>query len=465
MLMCKLSEKAIDDILRCGRIYEVGGAVRARFMNLRSASMDRDYLVTGFGYGELTRILRPHGGSIWSAGVSASSNSHEFVGDKQYTFDITLPRREHSTGVAHTDFAVDFDPDLPVEDDLIRRDFTVNAMALALDTNELVDPLHGMVDLQSKTLRMTSSASFEEDPLRMLRAVQFAARFGFAIEPGTLEAMTANHELIRSVSEERIAEELTKLLVQAERPSEGFRIMQRTGLLREILPELEACVGVDQPGGYHRYDVFEHTLHCIDVCPAVLHLRLAALFHDINKPQAKRPTEDGGATFYGHEISGARTAVRALTRLRFSTRVIKDVETLVERHMFTTAVTDKGLRRLVKRVGQELIFDLLDLRRADVTAQAMGGTTEDVDVFEEQIRDELSRKPPFSFADLALNGEDIMRLFDLTPGRTVGDILNHLLESVLDNPNDNTAERLAELANAYYQKRINDRDQSKEAEQ
>lgn len=457
--MCQLSKEAIEQILTEGRIYEVGGAVRDRFLGNRTVK-DRDYLVTGIPYDTLSAILRRFGRVDLVGRSFGVIKFTQFHGDKQVTFDIALPRREYSTGAGHKDFAVDFDPDLPVEADLVRRDFTINAMALALPGQELIDPLDGMIDLKNRTLRMTSENSFLEDPLRMLRAVQFSARFDFDIDPATLDAMKQHHELIRTVSAERIAEELNKLLEKAEKPSNGFRLMHETGLLAEVLPEFDACVGVEQPGGYHRYDVFEHTLHVLDACPPVLHLRMAALFHDINKPQHRRIT-DTGATFYGHETSGAKTALHVLKRLRYPKDFARDVALLVERHMFTTAVTDKGMRRLVRKVGQDLIFDLLDLRRADVVGQGMGGTTEDVDEFERDIRDELDRKPPFGFSDLALNGADIMKLFDLKPSPRVGKILNHLMERVLDNPEDNTREKLIEFARDYHENTLDVNDSEK----
>ena len=452
-MMCRLSPQTVEDILSKGRIYEVGGAVRDHLLRPDLKIKDRDYLVTGIPYDELKRLLKRHGrvdlvGSSFGV-IKFTQTRH----DQPYTFDLTLPRREYSTGRGHKDFTVDFDPNLSVEEDLARRDFTINAMAIALDNDELIDPLGGLVDLKKKQIRITSPKSFTEDPLRMLRAVQFAARFDFELEPATLESLRENAELIRTVSAERIAEELTKLLTLAEKPSIGFRLMERTGLLEQVLPELAVGVGVDQPGGYHRYDVFEHTLYAIDACSPNLRLRLAALFHDIEKPRTKRPNGDG-ATFYGHETFGARTARRVLERLRFSNETARDVETLVERHMFTTQVTDKGLRRLVRRVGVDLIFELLDLRRADVVAQGMGGTTEDVDEFERNIREELSRKPPFSHRDLALNGRDIMRMFDIQPSPLVGEILDYLLEQVLDDPSNNTQEVLETIARKYYQTRI-----------
>ncbi|MFZ5980485.1 MAG: CCA tRNA nucleotidyltransferase [Candidatus Zixiibacteriota bacterium] len=448
--MCKLSTEAIEDILQRGCIYEVGGAVRDRYLQDVPEVKDRDYLVTGIKYDDLTKILRAYGRVDLVGRSFGVIKFTQNIKGRSFTFDIALPRREHSIGPGHTDFQIDFDPDLKVEDDLVRRDFTVNAMALALDSDNLIDPLGGMIDLKQRTLRMTSENSFPEDPLRMLRAVQLAARFEFMIEPRTYEAIRRHTPLIASVSPERIAEELNKLLERSRRPSEGFRIMQTTGLLKEIMPELDNCVGVDQPGGYHKYDVFEHTLHALDACRPDLRLRLAALFHDITKPVHKQATENG-ASFYGHEVSGARVAKTVLTRLRYAKDFIHEVEVLVERHMFTTQVTDKGLRRLVRKVGVKLIFDLLDLRRADVEAQAMGGTTEDVDEFEAAIRAELAKKPPFGLNDLALNGYDIMKKFALTEGKTVGMILNYLLEAVLDDPALNTADKLAELADKYYQ--------------
>lgn len=447
--MCRLSRKAVDDILERGRIYEVGGAVRDRLLSLKSRVKDRDYLVTGIGYDDLTRILRRHG-RVDLVGKSFGVIKYtQFSGKTASTFDITLPRIERSTGEGHRDFAVSFDPDLKVEDDLIRRDFTVNAMALALDTDQLIDPLQGSIDIQNRQLRMTSANSFAEDPLRMLRAVQFAARFEFMIEPETFKSIMDNAHRIETVSSERIAEELVKLLERSEKPSEGFRLMQTSGLLARIFPELETCVGVTQPGGYHRFDVFEHIIRTVDAAPSRIRIRLAALFHDITKPKHRELTKTG-VSFYGHEISGGRVTRKVMSRLRFSRELTSEVRALVERHMFTTEVSGKGLRRLIRKVGIDLIFDLLDLRRADVVAQGMGGTTEDVDQFEADIKAELERKPPFSTNDLAIDGKDIMMLLDLAPSPVVGKILDHLLELVLDDPDRNTRADLEKVAAEFY---------------
>lgn len=284
----------------------------------------------------------------------------------------------------------------------------------------------------------------------MLRAIQFAARFEFDIEPETFAAIVKHAPTINTVSSERLAEELTKLLTLAKRPSLGFRLMQKTGLLDHLLPELAICVGVDQPGPYHKHDVFEHTLYAIDAARPDLRVRLVLLFHDITKPQSKRLTETG-VTFYGHEITGARTGRKVMSRLRFAKELSHEVNTLVERHMFTTDVADKGLRRFIRKVGIDLVFDLLDVRRADVIGQGMDGTTDDVDAMEQRIRDEIARKAPFGLADLAIGGSDLMPLLKIQPSPMVGTILNYLLEQVLDYPEHNTREKLESLAEKHYQ--------------
>jgi tRNA nucleotidyltransferase (CCA-adding enzyme) len=443
-----MSDKVVSAILKKGKIYEVGGAVRDSMLRQGVPVKDRDYLVCGIPYNELSSILNKYGEVDLVGRSFGVIKFTQYRKRTRYTFDVALPRREFSTGPGHKDFKVDFDSSLKVEDDLLRRDFTINAMAIALDEQKLVDPLGGQSDLERKRIKMVSPRSFPEDPLRMLRAIQFAARFDFTVEPGTYAAIKENAHLIESVSPERIMEELNKLLILADKPSAGFSLMHETGLLRHIMPEVEAMTGVDQPGGYHKYDVFEHTLYTIDASPPILHVRLAALFHDIAKPETRRVLEDK-ATFYGHEKIGARVAAGILRRLRYSTEIIRNVMTLVDKHMFTTGVTDKGLRRLIRKTGRDLIFDLLDLRRADIIAQGMGGSTDDVDRFEKEVRDELEKQPPFNVRDLAVNGHDIKETFNLPESPLIGRILNYLLEKVLDEPGDNVREKLITYARSY----------------
>ena len=442
-----LNEDVIKKILERGKIYEVGGAVRDKYISAILPDKDKDYLVTGIPMDDLCSLLAKFGkvdlvgksfGVIKFLPHSAEGGSAS--GRKKYdsenVFDIALPRKEYSTGPGHKDFKVEFDHNLRVEDDLSRRDFTINAMAEDLSTKKLVDPLEGKKDIKKRLIRITNPNSFRDDPLRMLRAVQFAARFEFELEEQTYQSLCENVDLISTVSAERIQEELNKLLLKAKYPSTGFRLMKKTGLLQKILPELESGIGVDQPGGYHAYDVFEHAIQTVDYAPRELVIRLAALFHDVSKPECRELTQDG-STFYGHDKKGARVTKRILERLRYSNEIIEKVTLLVDKHMFTTGVTDKGVRRLIRKMGTELVFSLLDLRRADVVAQGKGGNTKDVDELEEKIRLELERKPPFGLKDLEVNGNDIMNKFNLQPSPLVGQILNHLLEMVLDDPDLN----------------------------
>jgi tRNA nucleotidyltransferase (CCA-adding enzyme) len=441
-----LNEIIVKGILKEGKIYEVGGAVRDRYISPLLPDKDKDYLVTGLPMDDLCSLLRNFGKVDL---VGKSFGVIKFLPHKKYdgeaTFDIALPRKEYSTGPGHKDFKVEFDHNLKVEDDLSRRDFTINAMAQDLSTKQLVDPLGGKKDIKKRLIRITNPNSFKDDPLRMLRAVQFAARFEFDLEGKTYESLCENVDLISFVSPERIQGELNKLLLKAKYPSTGFRLMQRTGLLKKIFPELEVGVGVDQPGGYHAYDVFEHSIQTVDNAPRELVIRLAALFHDLSKPECRELTQEG-ATFYGHDKKGARVTKRILERLRYSNEIIEKVTLLVDKHMFTTGVTDKGVRRLIRKMGQELVFSLLDLRRADVVAQGKGGETRDVDELEERIRLEIERKPPFGVKDLEVNGNDIMGKFNLQPSPLIGQILNHLLEMVLDEPEFNKEDILLKEA-------------------
>lgn len=453
--MSTLSDTIVNEILKKGKIYEVGGVVRDRIISPVLPDKDIDYLVTGLPLDDLCSVLRNYGkvdlvGKSFGV-IKFTPNRRFSTNEKIPAFDLALPRKEYSTGVGHRDFKVDFDHNLKVEDDLLRRDFTINAMAFDLSNKKLVDPLGGKKDIKKGLIRMTNPDSFKDDPLRMLRGIQFAARFEFELEKKTMEYLCQNVELIRTISPERIQEEINKLLTRAKRPSIGFRLMHRTGLLNEIFPELEKGVGVDQPGGYHEYDVFEHSLITTDNAPMDLTIRLAALFHDVSKPETKSLTETG-ATFYSHDKKGAKVTQRVLQRLRYSNELIFRVVLLVDKHMFTMGVGDKGLRRLINRVGQENIFDLLELRRADIIAQGRGGDTLEVDEFEQRIRLEIDKKPPFGLKDLVVNGEDIMKEFNLNPGPMVGKILNHLMERVLDEPEFNQKDKLLKEAKEFLEK-------------
>ena len=456
-----------------GRLYEVGGAVRdrihfaldalgnidpERFSQFQPGEVD--YLVTGIPMEELSKMLKRFGRvELVGRSFGVIKFKLQIAEFKFKTFDIALPRREQSTGPGHRDFAVEYDPKIPVEQDLGRRDFTVNAMALQIQNStlrpcsgqefkilnsELIDPYDGLQDIKDKLIRMVSPNAFVEDPLRMMRACQFAARLGFSVEGNTFKAIRKNAKLITTVSPERMQQELNKLLL-SDQPSIGLWLMQRSGLLKVLLPELEQGADVTQPGGFHRYKVFEHSIKTADFAPRVLGLRLAALLHDVAKPQC-REIVGGGAHFYGHDKLGAKMTGEILARLNYSSQITSQVTGLVARHMFAVPETGKGLRRLISKTGLEGLNDLLELRRADILAQGMEGDTEYLEAFKQAVKEELGKKPVFSIKDLKVDGNDLMKELGLAPGPEVGRILKRLLEMTLENPKNNRKTHLLKEA-------------------
>jgi tRNA nucleotidyltransferase (CCA-adding enzyme) len=446
-----LNPKLIEKIQSRGKLYEVGGSVRDSLIDPRIDIKDRDYLVTGIPYDQLAEILRRFG-RVDLVGKSFGVIKFTQRGGSD-TVDVVIPRKEVSTGIAHRDFRVDYDPDLPVEDDLKRRDFTINTIARAIPSGEIIDPFGGRKDIEAKTIRIVFADSILEDPLRALRGAQFAARFEFEIETETLEKMKETAHLIDTVSPERIAEELNKMLLKADKPSIGFRYMLDIGILGRIMPYLANCVGVEQPGGFHRWDVFDHTMVCVDNAPKKLNVRLAALFHDLGKPDTRELVENG-ATFYGHDRLSTKMTAKLMKNLKYSNDLIDQVKILVEKHMFSDQAGEKGIRRLIRSVGIDLIYDLLDLRRADIIAQGMGQDPAEVDEFEAKITSEIEKKSPFGVKDLVVDGSDIMQEFTIEEGPIVGRVLNELLELVLDNPEMNTRENLLSKAEEFLRNSI-----------
>lgn len=482
----QLPAKVIEAINARGQLYEVGGAVRDRLrygMDLETGRLDPgrfwsfrpeevDYLVTGLPLEEVVGLLSNFGRTelvgksfgVVKYRVEVLEKKTVRQGfdqqkaerpDPAKLIDLALPRRERSTGTGHRDFEIDFDPELPIEQDLGRRDFTINAMARPLYAHEklfdVIDPYGGMADIRARLVRMVGPKAFEEDPLRMLRACQFAARFEYALEEDTYRAIAKQSHLVSTVSPERVQMELNKMLLKAERPSIGLWLMQRSGLLKILLPELEEGVDCTQPGGFHRYSVFEHSIKTVDHIPrgrpGCLALRLAALLHDVSKPRC-RQVLDRSATFYGHEKEGEQAARSIMERLRYSRELTDLVCLLVRRHMFAIPETKRGLRRLISKVGVERIYDLIELRRADIRAQGrdLGATDPALEHLEQAATEEIHRNPPFALRDLVVDGRDLMTEFAIPAGPEIGRLLEHLLDYVLDDPRRNTREALLDEA-------------------
>ncbi|MBI2410916.1 MAG: HD domain-containing protein [Candidatus Kerfeldbacteria bacterium] len=333
-----------------------------------------------------------------------------------------------------------------LEEDLKRRDFTINAMAF--NGNKIVDLFGGQEDCQRKLIRTVGKPEerFNEDALRMLRATRFAAQLDFHIEDETFTAIQHLGKNILRVSGERIRDELLKTL-NAEDPYRGFWLMHTSGLLQHILPELEEGSGVGQ-NKHHIYTVLTHNLFSMQFCPSDDPLVLfAALLHDVGKPRVKEG--DGpNSSFHAHEHVGGRMVRKMMERLKFSRKDCDRIAHLVSQHMFyynTGEITDAGVRRLIKRIGRENLDDLMAIRIGD----RMGSGTQKekpYKLIELERRIRMVEKDPMDTTMLKIDGNDIMRITGLTPGRGVGEIMKALLEDVLEDPSLNTEEYLTKRA-------------------
>lgn len=340
-----------------------------------------------------------------------------------------------------------------LDEDLSRRDFTMNAIAYDPVAHAIVDPWHGQDDMAAKTIRTVGDPilRFGEDGLRPMRAVRQAAQLGFVLEPATQAAIPRAMASFRKVSAERIRDELRKLLL-APVPSHGIELMRQTGLLAEVLPELVATVGCVQ-NRFHRHDVYTHTLAALDAAAPDFVLRLAALLHDVGKPKTQAPRENapGEYNFFRHEVIGAEMTAHICARLKLSAVERDTVTALVAGHMFfyTSDWSDGSVRRFVRRTGQDRVALLFSLREADIVGRGSGedpqGETREL---RRRIDDVAAADAALRVTDLAIDGKDVMRLLDIPPGRRVGQVLDELLERVLDDPGLNRREILEGLVRA-----------------
>ncbi len=342
-----------------------------------------------------------------------------------------------------------------IEDDLKRRDFTMNALAYNPSKTSIIDLYKGQTDIKDKVVRAVGNASdrFNEDALRMLRAVRFATQLGFAIEYDTMQAIVDNSELLKNISGERIRDEFVKI-IESKNPAMGIGMLSKLGLLKYIIPELEEGIGNEQ-GGAHIYDVFEHCLQALDHSANKgfsTEIRLSALFHDIGKPRTKRlpPLVRGKPlkpTFYGHEVVGARMAGKIMERLKFSKKTTDLVVSLVRNHMFfsdTEQITLSAVRRIVQKVRKEHIWELMQIRECDRVGMKKKEAPYRLRKYHAMIEEVL--RDPISVGQLAIDGEVMIKELEMKPSRRMGWILHALLEVVLDDPKKNTVGYLKEKA-------------------
>ncbi len=451
-------DERLENALPPGSLFAVGGRVRdeirAELDGVARPAKDLDYVVVGITLDDLARRLATLG-RVDVVGASFAVVKATIAGT---TVDVALPRRERSTGAGHRDFLVEWGPQVALEDDLARRDFRMNMLARAISDQRLVDPYGGVADIRNRRVDLLRAEAFVEDPLRMLRACQFAARFGFTIAPATMAAMREAAPLVDSVSPERVRDELIKLLATAPLPASGLAAMQAGGLLARLLPEVAAGLGVSQ-NAYHAYDVYEHNLHTLDAAPpGDLVLRLAALLHDVAKPQTRTVAPDG-THFYGHENVGAELAQTLLVRLRFSSDVVTEVARLVANHMYAAdpALEAKSLRRFIRRIGPENLERQFALRSADIVGSGLPKRGDENERFEARVWATLAEQPPLSARDLVVSGSDVLAELIAAGrlpagsrgGKEVGFVLAYLLEQVTDTPSRNERERLVALARGF----------------
>lgn len=338
-----------------------------------------------------------------------------------------------------------------IEDDLKRRDFTINALAYSVSQETLLDKYDGLKDIKDKIIKTVGKPEdrFDEDALRMLRALRFASELGFAIDSETLNAIFVSRETLNRVSRERIKDEFEKIIM-SDSPMLGIGMIEKVGILKFIAPELIKSANVNQGKEAHKYDVWEHLLRSLQHAADKkydLETRLAALFHDVAKPHTKR-SKNGKTTFFGHEVVGERVTRETLENLRFSRETIDKVSLLVRWHMFFSdpdEITLSAVRRLIAKVGEENIWDLINLRICDRIGT--GRPKEEpyrLRKFESMIEEAL--KSPVSLKKLKINGDILINKLHMKPGKQMGDILHILFDEVLSNPEKNTEEYLEKKA-------------------
>lgn len=417
------------------RAYVVGGAVRDEVMGKKPHDYD---LTTPLLPEEILDLFPDYttfreGEKFGTIGVMTGEGPVE----------ITTFRIDGDYEDGRKPEGVTFTPNLI--DDLKRRDFTVNAMAYSKEEG-IVDPFDGRGDLKRGVLKAVGDPKerLREDALRILRAFRFSGQLNLAMEEDLLAAISAEKERLRLLSKERIADEMGKILL-LEKPSKVLYAMESTGVLAILFPELAATVGYDQRNPHHDKTLFDHILCVVDHAPRKLPVRYAALFHDVEKPNTLTVDEKGVGHFFGHDEKGAKTAGRILKNLKETKALQEEVGILIKEHMKVHDVmTDRALRRQIRRVGEDYILDLYDLMAADMACTYGARDISLLTERKERIRELMEAGVP-ARGDLAINGKDLIEL-GIEPGPFMGKILREMEEMLLDNPEVNDKDNWLDYA-------------------
>lgn len=420
-------------------IYLVGGAVRD-FL-LKKENHDYDF-ATDAEPMEMKRMFR----HTIDTGIKHGTVTILYKGE---SYEVTSFRSESGYSDKRHPEKVEFIRSL--SEDLKRRDFTINALACSLPKGEIIDEHDGIKDLKRKVIRAIGNPKerFDEDALRMLRACRFSAKLSFNIEEETVNAIREMSGNVLSVSAERIKEEIFSLILSDD-PIKGLEYMRLTGLMKIILPELYATIGVEQ-GGIHKDDVYHHllkTLYWAKENGHTANVRIAALFHDIGKVDTRRKGEEREYTFFSHDLRSAELYEKIADRLKTSNDEKFSVSHLIRNHMFSydPSWTDAAVRRFIKRVGKENINELIDLRIDD--AEAISGRINPTMILAllERIEAELEKDSAISLKDLKIKGDDLIREKIINPSPLMGRILNTLLDEVIEDPALNEKGKLLKRA-------------------
>ena len=433
--------KIISDLSREIQIdaYLVGGCVRDLMLNPSKDAIDVDIMVEGDGIA-FAKILAQ------KINVPKIVPFKKFatakIPFKEFEIEVASARLEKYDKSSRSPSEVTLSN---IQDDLLRRDFTVNAMAVSLNEQnfgEFFDPFNGMEDLNNKILKtpLDPDITFSDDPLRMMRAAYFASKLSLSIERNCLESIKDNAERISIVSQERITNELFKIL-GTKKPSIGLDILQQSGLMTFVFPEISVMYGLDQSNEYHHKDIFYHTLEVVDNAAQLsdkLDLRLAALVHDIAKPKTRRLSKSKGYTFYGHDDVGARMLKGISTNMKFSNSTRDYITKLTSLHLRPISlakkdVTDSAIRRLIVDAGEE-IDDLMKLCRADITTKNPKNITKYLGNFDrvEKRMNEVIEIDELKAFQSPVRGDEIMKMFDLPPGKEVGKIKTMVEDAIIN---------------------------------
>ncbi|WP_128377514.1 CCA tRNA nucleotidyltransferase [Streptomyces cavernae] len=457
--LSQVQRRAVSELLRVSPVADdlarrfkeagfslalVGGSVRDALLGRLGNDLD---FTTDARPDDVLKIVRPWADAVWEVGIAfgtVGAQKEALVGEERQSFQIEITTYR-SEAYDRTSRKPEVSYGDSIEQDLVRRDFTVNAMAVALPEKEFIDPHDGLKDLADRVLRTPSTPeeSFSDDPLRMMRAARFAAQLDFEVAPDVVAAMTEMAERIDIVSAERVRDELNKLILSAH-PRKGLTLLVETGLADRVLPELPA-LRLERDEHHRHKDVYDHTLIVLEQAMALeedgpdLTLRLAALLHDIGKPRTRRFEKDGRVSFHHHEVVGAKMTKKRMTALKYPNEMIKDVSRLVELHLRfhgygTGEWTDSAVRRYVRDAGP-LLDRLHKLTRSDCTTRnkrRAAALSRAYDGLEERIA-QLQEQEELDAIRPDLDGNQIMEVLGVAPGPIVGQAYKFLLELRLEN--------------------------------